>query len=429
GPAAPGDRTAPLPTEPARPPLYATPYGSPAPQPPRDRDRRGPGWGGVIAVGAGAAVLSSLLTVGVYTARDTSSTTTLPSTSSSSTSPSRSSAPLVDSTAATPNWNAVAGAVEPSVVSVRLVSGNGSGDEGSGIIYDTKGHVLTNNHVVAGAGNGGQLSVILSDGRTYSATVVGTDPSTDLAVLQIKNAPSGLTPARFGDSDAVKVGDPVMAIGNPLGLSDTVTTGIVSALNRPVTTQQQSQGDGTDPFGLGNGQAQAEPVVTNAIQTDAAINPGNSGGALVDAQGRVIGVTSSIASLGSSGGQSGSIGLGFAIPANEAQNVANQLVQSGSVKHAFLGVTLKDGTVTVDGAQRDAAIIQNVTSGSAAANGGLRSGDAVIALNGTHIDGSDSLVARIRGDNPGTKVTLTVVRNGQKQDLQVTLGTRPANAG
>src|SRR6185295_4420283 len=143
----------------------------------------------------------------------------------------------------------------------------GGGDEGSGIVYDSKGHVLTNNHVVAAASNGGQLSVILSDGRTYDASVVGTDPSTDLAVLQIKNPPSGLKPARIGNSDAVRVGDPVMALGNPLGLSDTVTTGIVSALNRPVTTSQSQGGQDQNPFGLGQSQAQAEQVVTNAIQT------------------------------------------------------------------------------------------------------------------------------------------------------------------
>jgi putative serine protease PepD len=286
---------------------------------------------------------------------------------------------------------------------------------------------VTNNHVVADAGSGGRLSVILSDGRTYSASVVGTDPSTDLAVLKIKNPPSDLKPATIGNSAAVKVGDPVMAIGNPLGLSDTVTTGIISALNRPVTTTQ-SPGNDSNPFG--QSQPQAEPVVTNAIQTDAAINPGNSGGALIDAQGRVIGVTSSIASLGSSSsGQSGNIGLGFAIPSSEAKDVADQLIQTGSVKHALLGVTLKDGTVSVNDAQRQAAVIDSVTSGGAAASAGVKAGDSVIALNDATIDGSDSLVAQIRALRPGTKITLTVVRDGKAQDIQVTLGTRPADNG
>ncbi|HYJ75371.1 MAG TPA: trypsin-like peptidase domain-containing protein [Kineosporiaceae bacterium] len=409
-------------------PLFTTPYGSPAPQQPRPvRDRRGPGWIGTVAVGAGAAVLASLLTAGIVESRDDSPASQSFSGSGPSASSSQNSAPLVNSTAANPNWTAVAAAVQPSVVAVQLNLGNGQGDQGSGIIYDTSGHVVTNNHVVADAGNGGQLSVILSDGRTYSASVVGTDPSTDLAVLKIKNPPSDLKPARIGNSSAIKVGDPVMAIGNPLGLSDTVTTGIVSALNRPVTTTQGGGGGSDNPFAPG--QAQAEPVVTNAIQTDAAINPGNSGGALIDAQGRVIGVTSSIASLGASSGQSGNIGLGFAIPANEAKDVADQLIQTGSVKHALLGVTLKDGTTSVGGAQRQAAVVDSVTSGGAAASGGVKAGDAIIALNGTTIDGSDSLVAQIRALRPGTKVTLTVVRNGDKQDLSVTLGTRPATNG
>jgi putative serine protease PepD len=414
-------------------PLFANPYGSPAPQQPRAaRDRRGPGWIGTVAVGAGAAVLASLLTAGIVEARnDNTAPASQPFSSSSGSNPSsQNSAPLVNSTASNPNWTAVAAAVQPSVVAVQLNLGNGQGDQGSGIIYDKGGHVVTNNHVVADAGSGGQLSVILSDGRTYSASVVGTDPSTDLAVLKIKNPPSDLKPATIGNSSAVKVGDPVMAIGNPLGLSDTVTTGIVSALNRPVTTTQESQGGGSNPFAPQQGQGQPEAVVTNAIQTDAAINPGNSGGALIDAQGRVIGVTSSIASLGAaSSGQSGNIGLGFAIPSSEAKDVADQLIQTGNVKHALLGVTLKDGTVSVDGAVRQAAVISTVTSGGAAGAAGVKAGDSVIALNGTTIDGSESLVAQIRAVRPGTKISLTVVRDGKAQNIQVTLGTRPADNG
>jgi putative serine protease PepD len=416
--------------QPPQSPLFTTPYGSPAPQPRPVRDRRGPGWIGTFAVGAGAAVLASLLTAGIVEARnDNTAPASQPFTSSNgSNSSAQNSAPLVNSTASNPNWTAVAAAVQPSVVAVQLNLGNGQGDQGSGIVYDKSGHVVTNNHVVADAGSGGQLSVILSDGRTYSASVVGTDPSTDLAVLKIKNPPSDLKPATIGNSSAVKVGDPVMAIGNPLGLSDTVTTGIVSALNRPVTTTQGSQGDDSNPFAPE--QAQPEAVVTNAIQTDAAINPGNSGGALIDAQGRVIGVTSSIASLGAgSSGQAGNIGLGFAIPSSEAKDVAEQLIQTGNVKHALLGVRLKDGTVSVDGAQRQAAVISSVTSGGAAASAGVKAGDSVIALNGTTIDGSESLVAQIRALRPGSKISLTVVRDGKAQNIEVTLGTRPADNG
>jgi putative serine protease PepD len=415
-------------------PQSGGPWGPPpAPPVPQQRtERRGPGWTGVVAVGAGAALLSSLLTIGIAESRldasaasqTTSGSSTGDGSSSGGTSSQGSSAPLVTNGAPAPDWVAVARSVEPSVVSVRVTAGSG-GDEGSGIVYDGKGHVLTNHHVIAAAAGGGRVQVVLSDGRAYSATIVGSDPSTDLAVLQVKNPPSELKPASFADSGAVKVGDPVMAVGNPLGLSDTVTTGIVSALNRPVRTQQETQN--SDPFG---GQSSGDAVVTNAIQTDAAVNPGNSGGALVDAKGRVIGVTSSIASLGATGGgQAGNIGLGFAIPSSEARDVADQLLRSGTVQHAFLGVTLRDGSVQVDGAQRQAAVIEEVTSGSQAAKGGLKSGDSVIAVDGNALEGADSLIARIRALHPGSTVTLTVVRDGAKTDLKITLGTKPASNG
>lgn len=293
------------------------------------------------------------------------------------------------------------------------------------MVLDAAGRVLTNNHVVAAAGNNGSISVVLSDGRAYPAHVVGTDPSTDLAVIAMKNPPTGLTPARFGTSTGLHVGDPVMAIGNPLGLSDTVTTGIISALNRPVTTSPDPQ------EGFQTGAApQAEPVVTNAIQTDAAVNPGNSGGALVDSAGRVIGVTSSIASLGSTdGSQPGSIGLGFAIPSNEATRVARQLIASGKVQHAYLGITLTDGTANLGGAQRQAAVIGTITAGGPAAQAGLRTKDAVVAVNDTPVDGSDSLIAQVRATAPGTRVTLTVVRGGRQIQVEVTLAVRPAGSG
>ena len=273
--------------------------------------------------------------------------------------------------------------------------------------------------------------MVLSDGRTYAATLVGADPSTDLAVLAMTKPPKGLKAATFGDSSAVKVGDPVMAMGNPLGLADTVTTGIVSALDRPVSTSAATPLQENDPFGgfgrQGMQQAQTEQVVTNAIQTDAAINPGNSGGALLDAGGRVIGITSTIASLGASAGsQSGNIGLGFAIPSNEAKDVAKQLITTGTVKHAYLGVALlPNGTVILDGAERQAAVVGDVTAGAPAAKAGLRGGDAITKINGQAVDGADSLVGRIRAIAPGTKVTLTFVRDGKAQDVEATLAERP----
>ena len=386
------------------------------------RDHRRPGWTGVVAIGAGAAVLSSLLTVGAYEAFG--SVTGAPSATSSS-----QAAPLVSGGSSTSNWVATAAAVAPSVVSVKVQASDGSGDQGSGVILDTQGRILTNNHVVATVGSGDSLSVALSDGRTFSASVVGTDPATDLAVLKLNNPPAGLKPATFADSSRVKVGDAVMAIGNPLGLSDTVTTGIVSALNRPVNTGSPSEQQPQGPSG--SAQPQGEQVVTSAIQTDASINPGNSGGALVDSGGRVIGITSSIASLSSSGStQAGSIGLGFAIPANEAKDVATQLIATGTVKHAFLGVSLTDDMASVGGgAQRQAAVIGAVTSGGPAAKAGLQANDAIIALNGQFIDGADSLVAQVRALHPGTSVTLTIVRGGQQQNVPLTLAVRPADAG
>jgi putative serine protease PepD len=267
--------------------------------------------------------------------------------------------------------------------------------------------------------------VTLADKRTYDATVVGTDPSTDLAVIKLTNAPGDLKAIALGDANVLKVGDQVMAVGNPLGLAGTVTTGIVSALNRPVTTSDQQQGDPTQQ------QTTSEPVVTNAIQTSAAINPGNSGGALVNASGQLIGINSAIASLGSSGGsssQSGNIGIGFAIPVNEARSIADQLISSGKATHPYLGVSSKDGIVADGSAKRAAAVLTNVVSGTPADKAGLRAGDAVIAVDGNSIDGSLSLVAQVRERTVGDKVTLKVLRDGQSKDINVTLIAKPTTS-
>jgi putative serine protease PepD len=345
--------------------------------------------------------------------------------------------PVVQADATNPNWTATAAAVAPSVVSITVKSGPGEA-QGSGVIIDAKGHVLTNNHVVAGAGTGAALTVTLNDGRTYKATVAGTDPSTDLAVITLSGAPSDLKAIAIGNSDDLKVGDPVMAIGNPLGLAGTVTTGIVSALNRPVTTaaEDNQQPQEQDPFGQGlPGQDQQQPstgsdgedVVTNAIQTSAAINPGNSGGALVNAAGQLVGINSSIASLGSSGGsQSGSIGIGFAIPANEAKGIASQLISSGKAEHAFLGVSLGDGTASDGTSQRAGAQITQISAGTPAADAGLQKGDVVVAVDSERVDSALSLVANIRERAVGDKVTLTVLRDGKRIDLTATLVAKAA---
>jgi len=371
-------------------------------------------------LGAIAVVAAVLASAGTYavTRTDVTSSPAVETSASATTSAS----PVLQANGSAPDWSATASAVSPSVVAITVTSSQGSG-QGSGVIFDTKGHVLTNNHVVTGAGAGSQLSVTLNDKRTYDATVVGTDPSTDLAVIKLTNAPSDLKPIALGDANVIKVGDQVMAVGNPLGLAGTVTTGIVSALNRPVTTSDQQQ---SDPFG--QQQSTSEPVVTNAIQTSAAINPGNSGGALVNASGQLIGINSAIASLGSSSGsssQSGNIGIGFAIPVNEARSIAEQLISTGKATHPYLGVSSKDGVVANGSAKRAAAVLTNVISGTPADKAGLKAGDAIIAVDGNSIDGSLSLVAQVRERTVGDKVTLKVVRDGQNKDISVTLISKP----
>ncbi len=384
---------------------------------PPPRPRRQPGWGALVLAGLGSAVLASGLSVGAMAALDNDPAPSTPASQSADTP----QVPLdVQGTDAV-DWTKVSDAVSPSVVSIQ-VSAAGGGGEGSGVVLDAEGHILTNNHVATGAGDQAKIQVVLSDGRVFDdVAVVGLDPATDLAVLKIADPPSDLVPATLGDSDGVTVGQPVMAVGNPLGLPDTVTTGIVSATDRPVTTA----GEANDPFGQGG--SAPEPVVTNAIQTDAAINPGNSGGALVDAAGRVIGIPSSIASTASGSGQSGSIGVGFAIPVNEAKRIAQELIAGGTAEHAWLGVSLTDGSGTADGTTREGAVVAEVTEGTPAAKAGLQPDDLVVAVNGEDVSGSESLTAQVRERAPGDEVTLTVLRAGSSSEVPVTLGTRPEN--
>ncbi|MGV1010034.1 MAG: S1C family serine protease [Dermatophilaceae bacterium] len=393
---------------PTEPPTAPPQTGRPSPQPPAPR-RRG---GRRVAELSIVALLAAGLASGGTYAAVRATTPTAQGISSVS-------APVVQADASSPDWAATAKAVSPSVVAIRIASQQGEG-EGSGVIIDKAGHVLTNNHVATGAGTNAKITVTLDDGRTYDATIAGTDPATDLAVLTLTNPPDDLTPISIGNSDSLVVGQPVMAIGNPLGLAGTVTTGIVSALNRPVSTGTSQSAQGTS----------SEPVVTNAIQTSAAINPGNSGGALVTANGQLIGINSSIASLGSSEtSQSGNIGIGFAIPANEAKTIADQLISGGSAQHAYLGVSSEDTTVADGSSQRAAAAVRSVASGTPAASAGLQAGDAVVAIDGQRIDSSLALVAAIREHQVGDKITLSVIRNGQHLDLSVTLASRPGTSG
>ena len=299
------------------------------------------------------------------------------------------------------DWTAVAKEVSDSVVAIDVATSDGEA-KGSGVVISDKGYIATNNHVISGAQ---QIQVTLASGAVYSAKVVGTDTTTDLAVIKLDNPPSDLKVAEFADSDNLAVGEAVMAIGNPLGYDDTATTGIVSALNRPVTVTDDDN----------------NAIVTNAVQIDAAINPGNSGGPTFNAAGQVIGINSSIASTASSSGTAGSIGIGFAIPSNLVKRVANEIIDNGSVKHVALGITIKSSSVEADGVTRGCAQVQAVTDGGPASKAGVKAGDSIVAFNGKAVNNNYSLLGYVRAAAMGDKVKLTVVRGGNTMDLEVTL--------
>ena len=305
------------------------------------------------------------------------------------------------------DWKTVASEVSGSVVSIQAALSNGTA-KGSGAIVSAKGYIVTNNHVISGAQ---QIQVTLSNGQMYTAQVVGTDTTTDLAVIKLDNPPSDLKAVEFADSDKLAVGEDVMAIGNPLGYDDTATTGIVSALNRPVTVTDDSGSD----------------IVTNAVQIDAAINPGNSGGPTFNAAGQVIGINSSIASTATSSDSAGSIGIGFAIPSNLVKRVANEIIKDGKVRHVALGVTITTGTVEADGVTRAGAKVTAGTSGSAVVSGspadkaGLKVGDVIVAYDGNAVSSTYSLLGYVRASALNDKVTLTIVRGGKTMDVEVTL--------
>ena len=317
----------------------------------------------------------------------------------------------------------VAATVLPSVVKINVTGSSGSGS-GSGIILRKDGTILTNNHVVSLAGTSGTISVNFNDGTTAKANVVGTDPVTDMAVIKAVGV-SDLTPATIGKSADLEVGQSVVAIGSPYGLNSTVTSGIVSALNRPVSVSSTEEQTPQFPFGEQDQQQQQSQsnlsTTYPAIQTDAAINPGNSGGALVDMSGRVVGVNSSIRTAdGSSSESGGSIGLGFAIPIDEVLPIVNQIIDGQQPTHARLAVSVSDveGDTLAQGAE-----VQSVESGGAADKAGLEKGDVVTKVGDEVIDGSESLVATVRGHRPGDKVTLTYLRDGKSRTTTATLGS------
>jgi putative serine protease PepD len=320
---------------------------------------------------------------------------------------------ITSATAAnTPKLNgtisATAAKIKPSVVTIN-VTGQQLADTGSGVIIRGDGYILTNDHVIAAAAGGGTISVLTADGRTASATVVGRDTADDLAVIKI-NLPR-LTPATFARSSDLVVGQAVVAVGAPLGLSQTVTSGIVSSTGRPVRAGNNSQ------------------AVFAAVQTDAAINPGNSGGPLVNLNGDVVGINAAIATANSAGlqvpgQQAGNIGIGFAIPSNEAGRIAAELIASGHATHAVMGVQVR-GATSPQSTASAGAVIAAVTGGGAAAGAGLRAGDQVTAVDGRRITGPDALIAAIRSHAPGQTVHITYSRGGSSHTVTLTLGSSP----
>ena len=338
---------------------------------------------------------------------------------------------------------AVAVKAAASVVTIS-VSDSSEGGTGSGVVLSADGYILTNTHVVTldGASADPTVSVQTSDGRLFSATIVGTDPIADLAVIKVDDV-TDLVPATFADSSALNVGDTAIAIGAPLGLAGTVTNGIISSLNRSISvassaapdgSEQDNGGDtGRSPFDFwqfdqdgSTGSSRPTTTITLAvIQTDAAINPGNSGGALLDADGNVIGINVAIASAGSSSGrQSGSIGVGFAIPSNFAQRIATEIMETGSATHGLLGASVLD--VTEDDAVANSAIvgasIQEIVAGGAADKAGLKVGDVITGFEGIRITGKTDLTAQVRSLAAGAEATVTYLRNGKTRDVSVTLG-------
>lgn len=313
----------------------------------------------------------------------------------------------------------VAAKALPSTVTIQAESSSGEGGTGTGFVFDTQGHIVTNNHVVADAVDGGKVTATFPNGKKYDAEVVGHAQGYDVAVIKLKNAPSDLKPLTLGDSDKVAVGDSTIAIGAPFGLSNTVTTGIISAKNRPVASS-----DGTSN----------NASYMSALQTDASINPGNSGGPLLDASGNVIGINSAIQSTGSGGlggtTQSGSIGLGFAIPINQARYVAQQLIKTGEPVYAKIGASVSladsaEGAKITDTAEGGTSAVE---SGGPADQAGLKPGDVITKLDDMVIDSGPTLIGEIWTHQPGDKVTITYERGGKTHTVDLTLGSRKGDS-
>lgn len=435
-------------TQPTVPVAGVPPYGAQPGQPavagqPAPKQRR-------VGLGVAAAIVAAALIGGASGAGITAVITSNQAPASSDSADAQNI--VVNDTDSVNQITAVAAKASPSVVTISVTGGQ-SGGTGSGIILSEDGYVLTNTHVVTldGATGDPAIQVKTDDGHLYEAELVGTDPLSDLAVIKLVDA-SGLTPLEFADSDKLNVGDTAIAIGAPLGLSGTVTNGIVSALNRSIdvassaapTTPDDSEGDsGEGDGGDGSGespfdfffdlpdpdggqsqapQASAGQVSLPVIQTDAAINPGNSGGALLDSEGKLIGVNVAILSAGGTSTEAGNIGVGFAVPSNLAERIANEIIENGSATHGLLGATVT--SAEADG-QSDTvgALISDVSAGGAAEQAGLAAGDVVTEFNGVPITDQTDLTAQVRALPGGAEAEITFTRDGDSQTVSVTLGT------
>ncbi|MFG2121660.1 trypsin-like peptidase domain-containing protein [Streptomyces sp. NPDC048710] len=386
--------------------VWGASYQQPAPKPRSGR-------GGLVAAVLVAALVAGGLGGGLgYTLakdNDSNGSTTVSASDSSASQVRRAPGTIAN----------VAAKALPSTVTIEAESTSGEGGTGTGFVFDKQGHIVTNNHVVADAVDGGKLTATFPNGKKYDAEIVGHAQGYDVAVIKLKNAPSDLNPLTLGDSDKVAVGDETIAIGAPFGLSNTVTTGIISAKNRPVASS--------------DGSSSSKASYMSALQTDASINPGNSGGPLLDASGSVIGINSAIQSTGSGGfgsGQSGSIGLGFAIPINQAKYVAQQLIKTGKPVYAKIGasVSLEEASngakITDQGAGGAAA----VESGGPADKAGLKPGDVITKLDDNVIDSGPTLIGEIWTHKPGDKVAITYTRGGQEHTVDLTLGSRAGDS-
>ncbi len=378
---------------PVTPAAYPYPYGAVPVQHQVPQQRSRGGWivvaalvAGLLGGGVGAAAVVGLQEQSGSSGAGPAVPVDLPTSGSAEPLPSRNASVV-----------AVAAHTLPSVVQIKVAAG-GQQATGSGFVLDEGGDVVTNNHVVEMAAEAGRITVVLRDGTERSAEIVGRSPSYDIAVIQVD--PAGLVAAPLGDSSDLRVGQTVVAVGSPLGLSSTVTSGIVSALDRPVTT--------------GGGDANS---FISAIQTDAAINPGNSGGPLVDLRGRVVGVNSAIATVGSFGGESGNIGVGFAVPIDQVQRTAAQILETGEARYPVIGAS-------VDIADGGGAKVTEVTADGPAQGVGLRSGDVITQVDDTPVADGTELIVAIRSHQPGDTIALTYQRDGQESQVELVLDSQ-----